>query len=67
MTKVKLLRPLDGRAEGDTAEYPDLDAKRLEQRGAVKIIGKAEPASENKMADAPENKDVQRTTKRKAD
>lgn len=69
MIKVKLLRPLDGKAEGGTAEYPDLDAKRLERRGAVEIIGKVKEAqpTENKMADAPTNKDVQRATKRKSD
>lgn len=63
--KVKLLRPLDGKDEGDTAEYPERDAKRLEQRGAVKIIGvKAAAPVENKKAPESENKaDVQRTKK----
>lgn len=58
--KVKLLKPLDGHPEGATVEYPEADAKRLEQRGAVKIQGKAEKAEaaapQNKMEAAPENK-----------
>lgn len=58
--KVKLLRPLDGKEVGATAEYSDADAKRLEQRGAVEIITekaqKAAPSPENKMAPAVQNK-----------
>jgi len=66
MIKVKLLRQLDGRAEGETAEYPELDAKRLEEMGVVDVIEeKAAPAANNKMALAPHNKDVQRPTKQK--
>jgi hypothetical protein len=64
--KVKLLRPLDGKDVGETAEYPASDAKRLESRGAVEIVGgrKSAPAVENKAAPEPENKaDVQRSKK----
>lgn len=70
--KVKLLRPLDGQAEGSTASYSEADARRLESRGAVvRVSGsKAEEAPQNKMEDAPENKaDVttaNRTTKKAA-
>jgi hypothetical protein len=58
MVKVKLLRPLDGKAEGETAEYPEADAKRLDARGVVQIIGtKADPAPANKARPAaPSNK-----------
>lgn len=49
MQKVKLLRPLDGKFEGDTAEYPELDAKRLIEAGVVEL-------AEEKQASAPENK-----------
>lgn len=56
-TKVKLLRPLDGKEIGSVVEYSDLDAKRLERRGAVEIVKeKAAPASDNKKAPAVENK-----------
>lgn len=56
-TKVKLLRPLDGRNIGSVVEYPDLDAKRLAGRGAVEIVKeKAAPAPDNKKAPAVENK-----------
>ena len=56
-TKVRLLRPLDGREAGSTVDYPDIDAKRLEKRGAVEIIKeKAAPAHQNKMAEEPLNK-----------
>lgn len=55
--KVKLLRPLDGRSVGETAEYPDDDAKRLRDLGAVEFVGgKAAPAVENKMAAPVVNK-----------
>ena len=62
MVEVKLIRPLDGKAEGETADYPENDAHRLEKRGAVKIIGPSKQAAapENKMEQAPENKDVTR-------
>jgi len=62
MVEVKLIRPLDGKSEGDTADYPENDAKRLEKRGAVKIIGPSKQAAapENKMEQAHENKDVSR-------
>jgi len=66
-TKVKLIRPLDGKEAGAIVEYPDLDAKRLEKRGAVEIIKeKAAPAPENKMAPAPENKAAPRREKKGA-
>lgn len=56
-TKVKLLRPLDGNEPGSIVEYSDIDAKRLERRGAVEIVReKAAPSPENKMAPAPQNK-----------
>lgn len=55
--KVKLLRPLDGKAVGETAEYPADDAKRLQGLGAVEIVGgKAAPAVANKMATPVVNK-----------
>lgn len=50
MVKVKLLRPLDGQAIGEEAEYPEADAKRLEERGAVRII------QEKAVAAAPRDK-----------
>lgn len=57
MQKVKLLRPLDGKAEGSTAEFSEADARRLETRGLVVIIKeKAEPAPENKAERAASNK-----------
>lgn len=56
-TKVKLLRPLDGKEVGSVAEYPDIDAKRLEKRGAVEIVKeKAAAAPDNKMAPTTANK-----------
>ncbi|MGV8951200.1 MAG: hypothetical protein ACOH2M_08855 [Cypionkella sp.] len=59
-TRVKLLRPLDGRDTGSTAEYSDADAKRLAARGAVEILSdkveKAAPTPANKMAPAVQNK-----------
>lgn len=56
-TKVKLLRPLDGKEIGSVVEYPDLDARRLERRGAVEFIKEKEaPAPDNKKAPAVENK-----------
>ena len=49
--KVKLLRPLDGMPIGSVVDYPDDDAKRLEQSGVVSFhAGKAAPAPSNKMA-----------------
>lgn len=57
MRTVKLLRPLDGKAEGDTAEYPELDAKRLAEKGVVELVAeKQAPAPENKAELAPANK-----------
>ena len=64
MFEVKLLRPLDGKSEGDTAEYPEADAKRLEARGIVEIVGKSAPAPENKMEPAPENKGAAKRPKK---
>jgi hypothetical protein len=56
-TKVKLLRPLDGKDAGHVADYPDGDAKRLEKRGIVQILAdKAAEAPENKMAPSVQNK-----------
>jgi len=57
MRKVKLLRPLDGKPEGETAEYPELDAKYLAEKGVVELIEeKQAPAPENKAEAAPANK-----------
>lgn len=57
--KVKLLRQLDGQAEGAIVEYPDSDAKRLEGRGVVAFVSeKAAPAPLNKKAMAPHNKAI---------
>lgn len=57
MQKVKLLRPLDGKAEGETVEYPEIDAERLAARGVVEIVkGKAAEPMANKAEPAPENK-----------
>ena len=59
--KVKLLRPLDGKAEGSIVEYPDIDAKALANSGVVELIDeKAAPAASNKKAPEPENKAVGR-------
>lgn len=66
MIKVKLLRPLDGRAEGEQAEYPKADAERLAAMGVVEIVAKKQasaPANKakappaNKRAVTPEKKD----------
>lgn len=57
MQKVTLLRALDGKAEGDEAQYTAADAKRLAERGLVKVVEeKQEKASENKAERAPANK-----------
>lgn len=66
MIKVRLLRPLDGKSDGEIAEYPEVDAKRLQSMGVVEITSKVEAAPVNKMIAAPDNKDVQRPGKRKA-
>lgn len=55
-TKVKLLRPLDGKDVGAIAEYPDADAARLIKRGLV------EPATAAK-AKAPAAKPAPRRKK----
>lgn len=56
-TKVKLLRPLDGKHVGHVAEYPDDDAKDLERRGIVVFHDeKAAPEAQNKMAPEVVNK-----------
>lgn len=73
MKEVKLLRPLDGKAEGEKATYPDRDAERLKARGAVEILGDAQDeevgekeaeAPANKAAPAPANKSALRTKKK---
>lgn len=67
MVQVKLLRPLDGRNIGDTADYPEADAKRLAARGTVEIAAaKSEPAPANKAQPAPVNKSAAPRTKKKA-
>lgn len=63
MVEVKLIRPLDGKPEGSIAEYPEADAKRLQARGLLKIIGKA-PAPKTKDAAPPENKAEVKTAKK---
>jgi hypothetical protein len=62
--KVKLLRPLDGDKEGDTVVFTAADAKRLEGRGAVEILGDASAPKSEAMA--PENKDLTRAPANKA-
>jgi hypothetical protein len=62
--KVKLLRPLNGLEVGSTAEYHKADAKRLEARGAVKVIGEVKSedgAPQNKKEPAPANKSAAKT------
>lgn len=54
--KVKLLRPLDGVESGKTVEYPEADAKRLAEYGAVQIVAKSADAPATKMELAPLNK-----------
>ena len=66
MINVKLLRQLDGKPEGETAEYPDEDAKRLAADGIVEIIGKAPAAPKTKDETPPENK-AAATPAKKAD
>ncbi len=57
MQKVKLLRPLDGSPEGAQIELPELDAKRLQERGVVKFVeAKEAKAPANKAEPAPANK-----------
>jgi hypothetical protein len=57
MTKVKLLRDLDGKPAGAFADYPESDAKRLKARGSVEIVADAKAAPAAKaIAGAPENK-----------
>jgi hypothetical protein len=64
MVKVKLLRPLDGREAGQSAEYPADDAKRLQDMGCVQIVGaKSAAPSRNKMEPAPANKAAPRSRK----
>lgn len=63
-TKVKLIRPLDGKPIGSIVEYPDEDAKRLEASGivafhkekAAPVEPKAAPPVLNKKAPAVSNK-----------
>ncbi len=50
--KAILLKPLDGREIGSTAEFSKADFDRLRAKGAVKRA----PAPENKKAPAPPNK-----------
>ena len=64
MISVKLLRQLDGKTEGETAEYPEEDAKRLAEAGVVEIVGKA-PAAPKTKDDAPtENKAAPKPAKK---
>jgi hypothetical protein len=50
--KVKLLRPLDGKARGDEATYPEADAERLERLGAVRIVERPRRKAANASGDA---------------
>lgn len=61
LVKVKMLRAVGGFDEGDERELSAADAKRLEARGVVKIMGaKSEAPVANKAAPentaAPQNK-----------
>lgn len=56
LVKVKVLRALGGFEVNAERELSQSDAKRLEARGVVKIIGKAAKAPENKMEPKAENK-----------
>ena len=59
--QVKLLRPLDGKPEGATVEYPDADAKRLIAKGVVEAVEeKQATAPANKAAPAPANKSAKK-------
>ena len=64
MINVKLLRQLDGKPAGETAEYPDEDAKPLAAGGIVELVGTA-PAAPQTKDDAPtENKSATKTEKK---
>ena len=63
--KVKLLRPLDGVEVGKTVEYPEADAKRLAEYGAVELVGKAAAPPSTKMEPAPLNKAAPKAKGRK--
>ena len=67
MVAVRLLRPLDGKAVGDRAEYPAADAQRLAERGVVTIIrgAKAGAPPANKMAPSLKNKAASPVSKKK--
>lgn len=67
--KVRLLRPLDGHEIGKVVAFDSADAQRLEETGAVTILGPERPprprsprpakqaaAPANKRAPAPANK-----------
>lgn len=64
MISVKLLRQLDGKTEGENAEYPEEDAKRLAEAGVVEIIGKAPAAPETKDETPPANKSAAKPAKK---
>lgn len=56
--KVKMLRAVGGFDVGATRTMPAADARRLEERGVVKILAEAkkEPPPANKKAPAHKNK-----------
>ena len=59
MVKVTLLRDLDGKKPGETAEYAKRDAERLAKAGVVRIH-RPKPAPRGKaLGGAPENKAAQ--------
>ncbi len=64
--QAELLRPLNGEEIGTVVEYDKRDARRLEERGCVKILGPAAP--ENKEAKVAETKPRQpKATEKKDD
>lgn len=55
--KVRLLKPLDGKAIGTTSAFSEADFKKLEAQGAVERVSqKAAKKPKNKKAPAPKNK-----------
>ncbi|HEY8593302.1 MAG TPA: hypothetical protein VIL42_10635 [Sphingomicrobium sp.] len=64
--KVRLLRPLDGREIGETASYPETDARRLRDAGVVEYAAKAQGATPRNKAEgaSPSNKARQAPSKK---
>lgn len=70
---VKTLRPLDGGSVGDELHMNSIDAKRLEKRGLVEIVGDApdeeeaeDDSGESKSTAPAENKDASQAPKKPA-